>query len=78
MYCGDVEPDQPDEDFAIRLFAFADKYVQNDLREKCVHYLKLNIHSDNVYKILEFARQEDLIPLKDQCLHFLTKKILAR
>ena len=61
------------EDLAIKLFPFADKYVQSDLSEKCVNYLKHKINSFNVYKILDFARLQNLSLLKDWCLDLLKK-----
>ncbi len=75
LYYGEVKPD---EDLAIQLFIFADKYVQKDLREKCLDFLKSNINQDNVYKILDFARQENLSLIRDWCLNFLKEKINAK
>ena len=71
LYYGEVKKD---EDLAMKLFVFADKYVQNDLREKCVDFFKFNLNSDNVYKILDFTRQENLSSLKDWCLNLLKNK----
>jgi len=72
LYYGEVKKD---EDLAMKLFIFADKYVQNDLREKCVDFLKETLNKDNVYKILDFARQENPPSLKEWCLNFLKNKI---
>ena len=58
-----------------KLLAFADKYVQDDLSERCMSILKYTINPDNVYKILDFARQEDISHLRDWCVNFLKDKI---
>jgi uncharacterized protein (DUF1697 family) len=72
LYTGQVKKDQ---DLVIKLFHFADKYLQNDLREKCVEFLKYDINQDNVYKILDFAHQEDISHLRHWCVDFLKDKI---
>ncbi len=64
-----------DEHLAMELFIFADKYVQKDLREKCSELLKWKINSDNVYKILDFAIQENIASLQERCLHLLGEKV---
>jgi len=61
------------EELAMKLFTFADKYVQNNLREKCISFLKHKINSVNVYKILDFARQENISLLEGWCLDFLNR-----
>jgi len=65
----------PIEDLVTKLYALADKYVQEDLREKCMEFFKHIISPDNVYKILDFSRQENLSAIKSWCLNFLKNKI---
>ena len=53
------------------MYALADKYLQEDLGEKCLDSIAHNINTDNVYKILDFAHQESLYHIKNRCLNFL-------
>ena len=57
-------------DRTINLYTLADKYLQEDLQEKCFHYLTYNINIDTVYKILDFAHQENILHIKNWCLKF--------
>ncbi len=66
---------QLDAILAIKLLEFSDKYLQNDLNEKCMSYLTHNINSDNVYIILDFARQENIPHVKSWCMKFFKKNI---
>jgi len=59
-----------DADLALKLLALSDKYLQSDLNEKCMSFLTYNLSSDNIYKILEFAREEDMSLLKDWCMKY--------
>jgi len=72
LYCGEV---QLNENLAFKLLPFTDKYVQDDLGEKCIDFLKYNLNSNNVYTILDFALQENLPGLKICCHSFLKSKI---
>ncbi len=63
------------EDLAMELAKLADKYVQNELSEKCLDFLKFSINSDNVLKRLDFAFEQNLDQLKDFCKNFLKKNI---
>jgi len=62
-------------DTAIKLFKFADKYLQNDLIERCLGFLIENINLENVYTILDFARLEEVENLESWCLKFLKDNI---
>ena len=72
LYTGEIKKD---EDLAMKLYIFVDKYVQTDLREKCIDFLKYDINQDNVYRRFDFARQEDISHLRSWCLNFLKDKI---
>ena len=63
------------EELAFKLIVFADKYVQDDLSYKCTDFLKHNITLENVYTILDFARQENIGHLRTWCVDFLKKKV---
>jgi len=72
IYCNEVKLDV---DLAIKLFVFSDKYLQNDLNEKCIEFLTHNLTSDNIYKILEFAREKDIPHLKNWCMKYFENNI---
>jgi len=74
LYCYEIEGD---ENLVFNLFAFADKYVQPDLNEKCLNFLKEKANPDNIYIILDFARRENISHLKSWCLNFLRSTIDA-
>jgi len=65
IYCNEIPQDVH---LIIKLFNLADKYLENDLTEKCLDFLKFNINADNVYAILEFARKEGIPALSEWCL----------
>ncbi len=75
LYTGEIKKD---EDLAMKLYIFVDKYVQTDLREKCIDFLKYDINQDNVYRRFDFARQEDISHLRSWCLNFLKGKITPK
>jgi len=72
IYCDEL---QLDANLAIKLLVFSDKYLQDDLNEKCLSYLTHNITSENVYTILDFARQENISHVKSWCMKFFNKNI---
>ncbi len=72
LYTREVELN---EDLAMKLIKLADKYVQNDLSEKCLDFLKLTINSENVYKRFDFAFKQNLDELKDFCKNFLKNNL---
>jgi len=72
LYCDEI-PKEVDQ--VIKLFNIADKYLQNDLTERCMDFLKYNIILDNVYTILDFAQKEDISPLKAWCMQFLRNNL---
>jgi len=74
LYCDEI---QLDEKLALNLLAIADRYVQNDLLYKCMDFLKYNTNTNNVYTILDFARQENISHLKEWCETFLKNKMNA-
>jgi len=61
----------------MELLRISDKYVQNDLYEKCSSYLKYNINPENVLPILDFACHKDLYPIQGWCIKFLKANITA-
>jgi len=67
LYCKEVKLDA---DLAIKLLKFSDRYLQDDLNDKCMDFLKYNLNSDDVYTVLDFARQENISPLANWCLEF--------
>ena len=64
-----------DENQAIRLYILADKYLQEDLREKCLNFLTSIINMDNVYKILDFGHQENVSQIKIWCMKLFQDRI---
>ena len=75
LYCKEVELDT---EIAIKLLAFSDKYLQNDLNDKCMSFLKHRLNSKNVYTVLDFAREENHSSLANWCLKFLENNINIR
>jgi len=72
IYCGTI---QAQENSVIKLLPLADKYLQNDLKEKCRNFLILNIYFDNVYKIMDVALEQSDFDLWDLGSKFLIKNI---
>ncbi len=66
------------EQIALKLLIFTDKYLQNDLNEKCMDFLISNLNSNNIYIILDFARQENLSHLKNWCMRFLKNNLTTQ
>ena len=66
-----------DEDLAMKLVQLADKYVQSDLSEKCLDFLKFTINFENIYKRLEFAYEQNLDDLKNFCKNYLKRNLDA-
>jgi len=66
---------QLNDDLAKKFIELADKYVQNDLSEKCVDYFNSNMSSENVYEILDFAWERGVEKLKNSCYNFVKKNI---
>jgi len=64
-----------DANQAIKLHTLADKYLQEDLREKCLNFLTSMINMENVYMILDFAHQENSTGLKNWCLKCVKDKL---
>jgi len=75
LYCNQVE-------FTIelvpKLWQFADKYVQKDIQYNCINFLTLNIRHKTVTTILDFAREQDILHLKNSSMNFLKNKISSR
>ena len=60
---------------ALELLSLADKYIQEDLRDKCANALVHNLTSENVSEMLDLAREQDLFLLKDWCAKFLQNRM---
>ena len=69
------EEAQLDESIAMKLLSYSDKYLQDDLSDKCMGFLTDNISSKNVYTILDFAHQENVPRLKNCCMKFLESNV---
>lgn len=65
LYCGQI-----DRNFAKfdQLISLADKYVQEDLHDKCISMLIHRITPSTFCGILDFAREHDIPTLKDWCI----------
>ena len=61
LYCNEARPDL---DLVLKLFVLADKFVQDDLSKRCLQFLQNNTNTDNVYAILDFAREENIDHLR--------------
>ena len=59
----------------MKLITFTDKFLQNDLNEKCMDFFTSNMNSDNVYTILDFVRQENIHRLTNWCMKFLKNNL---
>ncbi len=57
------------------LYIFADKYLQEDLCEKCVRSLNKRIKQDNVYKILDFAHERNISETAARCFSFFQNRL---
>ncbi len=64
-----------DVSLAFRLYSLADKYVQNDLCNKCLLFLRGQINFESIYAILDFAFKENLPMLKNSCLKFFLENL---
>ena len=73
IYQGTV--DFGDINQVIKLYTLADKYLQEDLPKKCLNYMTYNINIENVYKILDFAYEENILHLQNCCLKFFKDKL---
>jgi len=72
LYCEELKLDI---DVAQKLYLFAEKHLKDDLKDKCFDFLRENIDSENVYKILDFACEQELSQLQSWCLNFFLTKI---
>jgi len=63
---------------AMKLLFLADKYREEDLQGRCVNILIYNITSFNVYEMLDFAREQDLVLLKDWCVKFFQHRLTLK
>jgi len=71
IYCGKIQ--DLNDDLAFKLQSFADKYLQNDLNQKCIDYLTLPMDPKNVYKILDFACRQNNHEVLNLCTTFLVQ-----
>jgi len=72
IYCEELKLDVQ---LALKLLPLADKYVQNNLRDKCINILTHNINAQNIYSIFDYACQEDLSYVKSWCGKFWNNNI---
>jgi len=69
LYCNKFNFD--DGLLVFKLLDFADKYLQDDLNERCLDYLQLNINSKTALPIFEEAYARNLEKLVIWCVnHF--------
>ena len=59
----------------MELYLLAKKNLQEDLCEDCVHLLSHYLDNDDVFKINEFAYQENIHYMKIWCLKFLKDRL---
>ena len=59
-------------DLALELLHFTDKYLQDDLMETCLKFLRSKITSKTVNKIADFVRARNIHHLDSECRYFLT------
>ena len=72
IYCEEVKLDT---DLALKLLPLADKYILKDLSNKCLNVLAHSLTIDNIYSTLDFAREEDILSLKNWCMTFLKENM---
>ena len=60
-----------EDNIALKLIQFSDKYLQEDLREKCIDFLQYTLTEENVYRRLELAHKENLPTIEKWCIPFL-------
>jgi len=70
-----VEEFKLDIDDALKLLTLADKYLQDDLYEKLMNSVKYHLSFKNIYKILDFACEKNILDLKKSCLKWLQIKL---
>ena len=72
LYCGQV-----DRNFSKfgQLISLADKYVQEDLYDKCINILIHKITPNTFCEILDLARENDLPILQDWCMKLLPNRL---
>jgi len=60
----------------MKFYVLADKYLQEDLCEKCLNFLTSRINMDTVYKILDFFAHEENVPqIRLWCTKLLKDKL---
>ncbi len=64
-----------DEDVAIKLFHLSDKYLQDDLKQKCIDFFQYTLTEENIYKRLDLAHKETLPTLEKWCITFLDNTV---
>ena len=67
LYYEEVEFND-DARLAIKLLELADKYVQDDLYDKCMDFLMYNINAKNLPLVFEIAHQQNWNHLRGWCL----------
>ena len=72
IYCDAV---QLDETRAMNLLLFAEKYLEKDLKITCFEFLTRNLTSENVFRILDFASQQNEKKLWDSGISFLKENL---
>ena len=58
------------------LFEAADEFDIEDLKELCISFLMENIHMDNVYQLITWAKLNLVDNLFEAALHFHNKKLI--
>jgi len=63
------------EELALRLFEFSERYLVVEVREACEDYLRDNITVDNCSRVFEMACLYDVVSLKDTALVFFKENL---
>ena len=65
------------EEMVLELFAAADKYDVQPLREICIHHMVKNISVNNAVNMLVLADRYNVEPIKLQAQKFITNNIIS-
>ena len=75
LYCNEIDLHGKPLTVAFELLDFADKYLQGDLNDRCLEYLRSNINSKTALPIFEEASARNLQNLMPWCVERLKNNI---